>query len=78
MATKKQFYPVREIKDLRDLINQSAKLYTDRPAFEVKTKSGELYQITYKQYHEDIRALGTALVDMGLSGEISIGIGRSR
>ena len=69
MATKKQFYPVREIKDIRDLINQSAKLYADRPAFQVKAKGGELYEITYKTYHEEIRALGTALVDMGLSGE---------
>ncbi|MBQ7122566.1 MAG: AMP-binding protein [Clostridia bacterium] len=74
MKNNKKFYDVREIKDLRDLINQSAKLYSDRPAFEVKDKSGKQYQITYKQYHEEIQALGTALVDMGLSGEkIAVG-----
>lgn len=67
MTAKKQFYPVREIKDLRDLINQSEKLYSNRPAFEVKTMKGDHYEITYKKYLEDIRALGTALTDMGLS-----------
>lgn len=67
MTAKKQFYPVREIKDLRDLINQSEKLYSNRPAFEVKTMKGDHYEITYKKYLEDIKALGTALTDMGLS-----------
>ncbi|MBQ8015212.1 MAG: long-chain fatty acid--CoA ligase, partial [Clostridia bacterium] len=65
----KTFYDVREIKDLRDLISQSAKLYADRPAFEVKNNQGELYEITYKQYFNEIQAVGTALTDMGLAGE---------
>ena len=74
MVNTKKFYDVREIKDLRDLIIQSAKLYTDRPAFEVKNSRGEHYEITYKRYYEEIQALGTALVDMGLSGEkIAVG-----
>lgn len=74
MTNNKKFYNVREIKDLRDLINQSVKLYADRPAFEVKNKKGDHFEITYKQYDEEIKALGTALVDMGLSGEkIAVG-----
>lgn len=74
MTNNKKFYDVREIKDLRDLINQSVKLYADRPAFEIKNKKGEHFEITYKQYGEEINALGTALVDMGLSGEkIAVG-----
>ncbi len=74
MTNNKQFYKVREIRDLRDLICQSAELYADRPAFEVKSKSGEHYEITFRQYNEDIKALGTALVDMGLKSEkIAVG-----
>lgn len=70
----KTFYDVREIKDLRDLITQSAKLYADRPAFEVKDKQGNLYEITYKRYFSEIQAVGTALTDMGLKGEkIAVG-----
>ncbi len=73
-ALTKTFYKVREIKDLRDLISQSAKLYADRTAFEVKDTKGNHYEITYKEYYSQIQALGTALTDMGLKGEkISVG-----
>ena len=65
----KKFYEVRKITDLRDLINQSVELYADRPAFTVKKKNGQQYDITYKQYGEEIKALGTALTDMGLAGK---------
>ncbi len=65
----KTFYDVREIRDLRDLLAQSVKLYGDRPAFEVKSKQGDHYEITYNRYQNEIKAVGTALVDMGLSGE---------
>ena len=65
----KTFYDVREIKDLRDMLAQSVKLYGDRPAFEVKNANGEHYEITYNRYQNEIKAVGTALVDMGLSGE---------
>lgn len=65
----KTFYDVREIKDLRDMLAQSVKLYGDRPAFEVKNAKGEHYEITYNRYQNEIKAVGTALVDMGLSGE---------
>ena len=65
----KTFYDVREIKDLRDMLAQSIELYGDRPAFEVKNANGEHYEITYKRYQQEINAVGTALVDMGLSGE---------
>ncbi len=65
----KTFYDVREIKDLRDMLAQSVKLYGDRPAFEVKNANGEHYEITYNRYQNEIKAVGTALVDMGLSGQ---------
>ncbi len=65
----KPFYKVREFFDLKELIAQSVELYGDRYAFEIKNDIGEHYFITYKQYSEDINALGTALADMGLLGE---------
>lgn len=70
----KTFYDVRKITDLRDLITQSSKLYADRPAFEIKSGTDDLYEITYKTYFEQIQALGTALTDMGLKGQkIAVG-----
>ncbi|MCL2507702.1 MAG: AMP-binding protein [Oscillospiraceae bacterium] len=64
----KPFYKVREIRDLRDLIDQSVELFGERYAFEVKKDNGEHYFITYKQYRDDINALGTVLLSMGYSG----------
>lgn len=61
---------IREIKDLRELIRGSAELYGDRPAFWIKKfKGDEYHQITYAQLQRDMDALGTRLVDMGLSGK---------
>lgn len=65
----KPFYEVRQLRDLRDLITQSVDLYKDRPAFEVKDFRGKHYNISYNEYYEQINALGTALIDMGLKNE---------
>ena len=65
----KPFYKVRQLRDLRDLITQSVELYGDRPAFEVKDFNRNHYNISYNEYYEQINALGTALIDMGLKGE---------
>ena len=56
--------------DLKDMLNQTEEMYKDRPAFKFKTKTPkELSIITHKEYRDQIKALGTALVDMGLQGE---------
>lgn len=70
----KPFYNVRKIRDLRDLIQQSAKIYADKPAFEVKDKNDNLFKISYTRYYDEIKAVGTALTDMGYHGEkIAVG-----
>jgi len=59
-----------EFKDLKDMLNQTEEMYKDRPAFKFKTdEPGKLRIITHKEYRDQIKALGTALVDMGLKGE---------
>ena len=70
----KTFYKVREIRDLKDLLAQSVELYGDRPAFEIKKKNGEHYEITYNKYATQINRLGTALIDMGYKdAKIAVG-----
>lgn len=66
----KKFYDVRQIRDLKDLMAQTKKLYGERNAFEIKKrdKSGMKY-ITFNQYCEEIDALGTKLIDMGYKGK---------
>jgi len=61
---------VRPITDIRDMFTSSVELYADRPAFLVKDEPGGPYRsVTYRKAKEDVDALGTALLSMGLSGK---------
>ena len=60
------FYKVRDFNDIRELMDMSARLFADRPAFEIKRQDGTHFNITYRDYRRDIDALGTALTSMGL------------
>lgn len=72
---EKYYENVREITDFKDLINQSAELFTDKPAFKFKKrmyKAGEkieFYTISYKEFKEEIDNFGTALNSLGLQQE---------
>lgn len=63
----KPFYKVRDFSNIRELMDMSANLFSDRPAFEVKRADGSHFNISYRQYRSEIDALGTALLDIGLS-----------
>lgn len=67
MESNLKYYDVRETKSLKDFIDQSASLYGGNTAFLVKDERGGDYrEITYKQFKNDIDALGTKLLSMGL------------
>ncbi len=61
----KSFYKVREFNDIRELMDMSAQLFADRPAFEIKRKDESHYNISYREYRKDIDAFGTAITAMG-------------
>lgn len=76
---KDELYVHRPIRDLKDLINSSAELYPNRNAFLVKNAPGGTYMpIKYGQLKEDIDALGTALMDLGLKDKKIAVIGENR
>ena len=67
---KKKLHKYRKITDLKDMINQSAQEFGDKPAFKYKTETqGQFDAITYKQFLDEINSLGTKLIDMGLKGK---------
>lgn len=66
------FYDVREIPNIRSMLETSVELYRDRPAFEVK-RGGEHYDITYQEYITMINGLSTALLDR-LGNDCRVGI----
>ena len=60
-----EYYPVRKVTDLKDLVMKSTELYGDHTAYLVKDKPDEGFRpITYRQVRKDIHAFGTRLVDM--------------
>lgn len=67
---KFQYHEVREITTLKQMLDESAELYAERPAFLIKKEKGAPYsEIKYKQLKRDIDALGTQLLEMGLAGQ---------
>ena len=62
------FYPIRKITDIKDMITQSADLFADKPAFMLKNSSGEYYNVTYKEFYNEINALGSKLISDGYKG----------
>ena len=60
-------HPVREVKDLREIINSSCEMFPDVDAYLYKDKAqGKFVGIKYSQVKKDVDALGTRLCDMGL------------
>lgn len=70
---------IRPIIDLKQMIESSVELYGGNIAFHVKDKVGGPYRgITYATMKDDMDALGTALVSIGLKGKRIAVIGDNR
>ena len=67
---KKKNHSLNDIKDLKELFNKTGEWYADRPAYKLRGKEKGTYKIiTHKEFSDDINALGTALINMGLKGK---------
>ena len=67
---KDVLYEMREISDLKDMIDSSAELFGDKTAFlEKEIQGGEYMPITYKTLKSDIDCLGTYFTELGLKGK---------
>lgn len=76
---KKKLHKCDKFVNLKDMINQSAKKFGDKPAFRFKTDvPGKFNVITFSQFLDDINCLGTKLINMGLSGKKIAIIGDNR
>lgn len=75
MKKNAPLYEVRAIKDLKDMLRQSAELYSTSTAFLTKpVKLGPYKPVSYKQYAEDVDKLGTALLSLGLGKGSAVAI----
>lgn len=67
---KDALYEVRPIRDLKEMVDTSASLYAQRAAYLTKeVLGGEYKPIYYPQLKEDVDALGTQFLRMGLKDQ---------
>ncbi len=69
-------YDVRNIENLKELLNKSVELYGEKPAFLLNKKNSP--SITYSRFKEDVDALGTSLLELGLKNKCVAIIGENR
>jgi len=69
MNTNKALYEVPQVKNFKELIDNSVELYPLEPAFKLRDENGEIFDVTYTAFKDDIYALGTAITDMGWLGK---------
>ena len=63
-------YPTREVTDLKDLVNSTVSMVPDTAAYLTKDKKAAAFvPISYRKVKEDLDALGTKFIDMGLKGQ---------
>lgn len=70
-------YKVRDIENLKKMIEESCEIFKDNTAYLVK-ENNEYKKILYPQVLEEMNALGTALIDLGLKNKRIAVIGENR
>ncbi|MDE7215620.1 MAG: long-chain fatty acid--CoA ligase, partial [Clostridia bacterium] len=65
----KNIHKARKIKDFRDLIDFSAKKYSSRNAFKLRSDSGKYRKIKYRELKDRYYSLCSYFLSQGLKGE---------
>lgn len=64
---RKPIYEFDEYTDLKDMLKKSGEKYGDKAAYVFRTEEeGKFREITHKQFRDEVNALGTKLIEMGL------------
>lgn len=70
-------YVARDFVDLKDMLEQTVALYSDKEAFVKKSK--DVYVgVSYKKYKEDVFGLGTEFLKMQFNGESVVILSENR
>ncbi len=72
-------YDIKKFNNLKEIINNSKKEFGENAAFKFKNpETKEMYTMSYKDYIEEVEALGTALISIGLKDKRIGVIGENR
>jgi len=64
--SNKKLNKVTQISSIKELLELAVKESGDKIAFKYKGKDDRIVQVTYKQFDEDTKELGTALANIGM------------
>ena len=81
MKVYRKLYDAEKFDTIREYINSAIKKYPNNKAFILKNKNNDevtYTNITYTMFGNDIKALGTALIDIGLENKRIAIIGKNR
>lgn len=69
--SRSKLYEIEKVANFRELIDRSSRLYPHKVAFIYKKNPKDTTYIshTYTDLKEDVKNLGTGLLDLGLSGK---------
>ena len=72
-----------EIRDLKDMLEKTGKIYGNKPAYKIRLskiddENKKYLTISHKEVRDMINALGTALIEMGLKNKRIAVIGENR
>ncbi len=72
---KYPLHPYHEIRDLKDMLEQSLAAFSDHTAFLTKPQRGQAYfPVSYKQFHEEVESLATSMLELGLGSDSRLAI----
>ena len=66
---KNRIYKEKTVHDFRTLVSSCAREYGNRTAFTIKDKEKKLHDISFIDFENNIKELGSALLDLGLEGK---------
>ncbi len=70
-------YPVQRLRDLKELTDTISAAYSQHNAFLTMKNPAEYTAVTYQGFGQEIAALGTALIEMGLQGKAAAVVGEN-
>ena len=66
---KNKIYNEKTVHNFRELVSYCATNYGDRTAFTIKDSKKNLHDISFIEFENNIKELGSALLDLGLENK---------
>lgn len=62
---KEKYHKCEEVTNFKEMLERSVTIYKTRTVFKLKDKKGVIYNKTYEEFYQDVKALGTYLIEKG-------------